>query len=137
MNGEGYLQACGFLLAFGLYTVSHWPMGLGATGAAWLQPRHAVVIRGSISGDDNDAQPQPWLGQHPVCSISAVVSSRSLLLFSLKNVISHKTIQECRWEAVRARGLLRGQAGHRQRLTPAGAAPLECGLIPPALFKPI
>ena len=130
MNGEGDLQACGFLLAFGLYTVSHRPTGLGATGAARLQPGHALVIQGSISGDYNDVQPRPWLGQHPVCSISAVVSSHSLLLISLKNVISHKTIPECRREVVHVRGLLQGRAGHRQRLTAAGRAPLECGLIP-------
>lgn len=118
MNGEGYLQACGFLPAFGRYTVSHQPMGPGATGPARLQPIHALVIQGRVSGDDNDAQPQPWLGQHPVCSISAAVSSHPLLISS-KNIISQKTVQECRCEVIHVRGLLQGQAGHRQRLVPA------------------
>lgn len=129
MNGEGHLQACGFHPTFGLYTVSHQPTGLEATGAARLQPIHALVIQGSVSGDDNDAQPRPWLGQHPVCSISAAVSSRSLLI-APKNVISQKTVQEHRCEVIRVRGLLQGQAGHRQGLSPAGTPTLECGLVP-------
>lgn len=48
MNGEGYLQACGLLLDFGLCTVSHWPVELGSTGTAQLQPSHALVIQGFL-----------------------------------------------------------------------------------------
>lgn len=128
MNGEGYLQACDFHPTFGLYTVSHQPTGLGATGAAWLQWIHTFLIWGSVRGDDNDTQLRPWLGRHPVSSISAVVSSRSLLV-SLTNIISWKTIQKCRCEVVRTQGLLHGQGGCRQELGPAGTAPPKCGLI--------
>lgn len=97
-----------------LWTVHSLPPATG-TG-------RALVTQGSICGDYDDAQPCPWLGRHPVCSISAVVSSCSPLLISPKNIISHKTMQERRGEVgevVSVWGLLQGQAGHGQRLTPA------------------
>lgn len=84
MNGERYLQAYGFLLDFGLCTVSHWPLGLGTTGTAQLQSSHTLVIQASISRAHNDAQPRPWLGQHPVCSISAGVAAARFSSSSLK-----------------------------------------------------
>lgn len=80
MNGEGYLQACGFLLDFGLCTVSHWPVGLGTSGTAQLQPSHTLVVQGSVSRAHSDAQPD--LGLASILCAPSLLGQQPLTHFS-------------------------------------------------------
>lgn len=121
MNGEGYLQACGFLLDFGLCRVSHRPVGLGTTGTAQLHQARLLLLRAVLAeltvtcaGQQSDLA---W----PASRVLHLCwgSSLSLLLSSLQTSSLTKPAG-CRWGAVHGLGLQQGQAGHWQRLPQLG-----------------
>lgn len=109
MNGEGCLQACGFLLDFGLCRVSHWSVGLGTTGTAQLHQARLLLLRAVLAeltvtcaGQQSDLA---WPASHVLHLCWG--SSLSLLLSSLQAASPTKParlqVWSCPWAGAAAR----------------------------------